>query len=115
MKVLIPDFEGNWDALATLVSARPDILNHDTETAPRLDDPRARPKARYARSIELLRHAKVLDPVMPAKSGLMVGLGETRALGLRYVELGPPLRSSYHAPERARAGSLAAGEERTAI
>ena len=69
MKVLIPDFEGNWDALATFVSARPDILNHDIETVPPLYDPRARPKAHYARSIDLLRHAKVLDPVMPPGPG----------------------------------------------
>jgi len=76
VEVLIPDFEGNWDALATVVEARPVVLNHNTETVPRLY-PRVRPKARYERSLELLRRVKMLDPSMPAKSGLMVGLGET--------------------------------------
>jgi len=76
VEVLIPDFEGNWDALATVVEAGPVVLNHNTETVPRLY-PRVRPKARYERSLELLRRVKDLDPSMPAKSGLMVGLGET--------------------------------------
>jgi lipoic acid synthetase len=78
VEVLIPDFEGNWEALATVMAARPEILNHNTETVPRLYG-RVRPKARYERSLELLRRAKALAPGTPTKSGLMVGLGETRA------------------------------------
>jgi len=77
VEVLIPDFMGDWDALATVMAARPEILNHNTETVPRLY-PRVRPKARYERSLELLRRAKELDPGTVTKTGLMVGLGETR-------------------------------------
>jgi lipoic acid synthetase len=76
IEVLIPDFMGNWDALATVMSARPEILNHNTESVPRLYR-RVRPKARYERSLELLRRAKELDPGTITKTGLMVGLGET--------------------------------------
>ena len=61
VEVLIPDFVGNWDALATVMDARPEILNHNTETVPRLYR-RVRPKARYERTLELLRRAKELDP-----------------------------------------------------
>jgi len=75
VEVLIPDFEGNHEALATVVEARPVVLNHNIETVPRLYR-RVRPKARYERSLELLRRVKVLDPAMPTKSGIMVGLGE---------------------------------------
>jgi lipoic acid synthetase len=78
VEVLIPDFEGNWDALATVMAAQPEILNHNTESVPRLYR-RVRPKARYPRSLELLRRAKELDPGAVTKSGLMVGLGETKA------------------------------------
>jgi lipoic acid synthetase len=77
VEVLIPDFLGNWDALAIVMGARPEILNHNTESVPRLYA-RVRPKARYERSLELLRRAKELDPGAMTKSGLMVGLGETR-------------------------------------
>jgi lipoic acid synthetase len=76
VEVLIPDFMGNWQALATVVRARPFVLNHNVETVPRLYR-RVRPKARYRRSLELLRRAKELDPSLLTKSGLMVGLGET--------------------------------------
>ena len=78
VEVLIPDFEGNRDALAAIVEARPVVLNHNTETVPRLYR-RVRPKARYRRSLELLRRVKELDPGMTTKSGIMVGLGETAA------------------------------------
>ncbi len=78
VEVLIPDFLGNWDALATVMAAQPEILNHNTETVPRLYR-RARPKGSYARAMELLRRAKLLDPETISKSGIMVGLGETRA------------------------------------
>jgi lipoic acid synthetase len=76
IEVLIPDFLGNWDALATVMAAKPEILNHNTETVPRLYR-RVRPKARYERSLELLRRARDLDPAAITKTGLRVGLGET--------------------------------------
>lgn len=77
VEVLIPDFLGNWDALETVMHAAPDILNHNLETVPRLYA-RVRPKAIYTQSLELLRRAKALSPRTPTKSGLMLGLGETR-------------------------------------
>ena len=77
VEVLIPDFQGNWDALATVMGAGPDILNHNLETVPRLYS-RVRPKAVYTQSLELLRRARDLSPRTPTKSGLMLGLGETR-------------------------------------
>ncbi len=76
VEVLIPDFQGNWDALATVMQAGPDILNHNLESVPRLYA-RVRPKAVYTQSLELLRRAKELSPRTPTKSGLMLGLGET--------------------------------------
>jgi lipoic acid synthetase len=77
VEVLIPDFRGNWDALEAVVTARPDVLNHNTETVPRLYR-QVRKGAVYERSLELLRRAKSLAPEMPTKTGLMLGLGETR-------------------------------------
>jgi lipoic acid synthetase len=77
VEVLIPDFLGDWTALEVVMAARPEILNHNTETVPRLYA-RVRPKATYERSLELLRRAKQLDPGGITKSGLMVGLGETK-------------------------------------
>jgi lipoyl synthase len=85
VEVLIPDFQGNWDALATVMDAYPDILNHNVETVPRLYA-RVRPKAIYTQSLELLRRARELSPRTPTKSGLMVGLGETRSELLRVFE-----------------------------
>jgi lipoic acid synthetase len=76
LEVLIPDFKGNWEALAEVVAARPDVLNHNMESIARLYH-RVRPQAKYERSLELLSRAKALDPTMHTKSGLMVGLGET--------------------------------------
>ena len=76
VEVLVPDFQGSQQALTTLTAARPDILNHNLETVRRLY-PRVRPKAVYERSLKLLACAKALDPAIPTKSGLMVGLGET--------------------------------------
>ena len=150
VEVLIPDFRGNEAALETVLDARPEVLNHNTETVPRLYR-RVRPDARYAWSLELLRRAAAFrdtrDTAMTVKSGLMVGLGETleevvetlrdlraagtdvvtigqylspherrlpieryvtpeefdrlriegEAMGLRRVESGPLVRSSYHA------------------
>jgi lipoic acid synthetase len=75
VEVLIPDFKGNWDALAEVVEARPDVLNHNMESIARLYDV-VRPQAKYGRSLELLERVKQLDPDMRTKSGLMVGLGE---------------------------------------
>ena len=77
VEVLVPDFQGNWDALATVMRAGPDILNHNLETVPRLYS-RVRPRAIYTQSLELLRRGKDLSPRTPTKSGLMLGLGETR-------------------------------------
>lgn len=77
VEVLIPDFKGSWEALATVVKARPKVLNHNIESVPRLYH-RVRPQARYARSLELLRRVKDMDSEMITKSGMMVGLGETR-------------------------------------
>lgn len=76
-EVLIPDFKGDEAALATVMAARPEILNHNTETVPRLYRT-VRPQAVYERSLRVLRRAKELDPGALTKSGLMVGLGETR-------------------------------------
>ena len=75
--MLTPDFQGDFDAVRTVVEARPDIFNHNTETVPRLYA-RIRPKAVYANSLALLQHVKRLAPEMVTKSGLMVGLGETK-------------------------------------
>jgi lipoic acid synthetase len=77
VEVLIPDFRGDWSALETVIAARPDVLNHNTETVPRLYH-EVRKGAVYARSLELLRRAKSLAPEMPTKTGLMLGLGEER-------------------------------------
>jgi lipoic acid synthetase len=76
VEVLIPDFQGNWDALQTVLDAKPDILNHNLETVPRLY-PRMRPQAKYARSLELLDRACRLGPA-PIKSGMMLGAGESQ-------------------------------------
>lgn len=150
VEVLIPDFGGDWEALEKLLRARPDVLNHNTETVPSLYR-RVRSKGVYARCLEVLeRSARFRDehfPTMLVKTGLMVGLGESveellstfeevraagadiltigqymrptmkhlpverfytpdefamlgekaRAMGFRFVESGPLVRSSYHA------------------
>jgi lipoic acid synthetase len=152
VEVLIPDFQGLDEALRAVMDARPDVLNHNLETVPRLYAT-ARPGADYARSLRLLRRAKELSPDGRTKTGLMLGLGETlnevravmadlvavgcdlltlgqylqpshahlpveryvppeefatlarvgEALGLRHVEAGPLVRSSYHAREQVEA------------
>jgi lipoyl synthase len=78
VEVLIPDFCGKEDALNTVLAARPDVLNHNTETVPRLYK-RVRPDAKYEQSMELLcrAHARKAEGPLLTKSGLMVGLGET--------------------------------------
>ena len=78
IEVLIPDLCANWDALATILQAQPEVLNHNTETIPRLYR-RVRPQGDYDRSLELLRRSRALAPSVYTKSGLMVGLGETDA------------------------------------
>jgi lipoyl synthase len=75
IEVLIPDLRGNWNALAKIVSARPDVLNHNLETVPRLYR-KVRPGAQYLRSLELLEFAKKEDPKISVKTGIMLGLGE---------------------------------------
>ena len=76
IEVLIPDFQGDREALRTVVTARPDVLNHNLETVPRLY-PSVRTGAESVRSLELLRKAKRYAPSLPTKSGLMLGLGES--------------------------------------
>ena len=78
IEVLIPDLCGNWDALETILQAKPEVLNHNTETVPRLYR-RVRPQGNYERSLELLRVTHEVAPWSYTKSGLMVGLGETDA------------------------------------
>lgn len=76
IEVLIPDLCGNWEALEAILSAGPEVLNHNTETVPRLYR-RVRPQADYRRTLELLQRARDLAPWVYTKSGIMVGLGET--------------------------------------
>jgi lipoic acid synthetase len=76
VEVLIPDFQGDESSLRTVLDAAPDILNHNTETVPRLYRT-ARPGGRYTRALELLDRARKSAPAIPTKTGLMVGLGET--------------------------------------
>src|ERR671936_807977 len=77
VEVLIPDFQGDEFALEVVLDERPEILNHNVETVERLY-PRVRPQARYGRSLEVLRRTKARAPDLVCKSGIMVGLGETR-------------------------------------
>ena len=109
VEVLIPDFKGNWEALAEVVEARPDVLNHNMESIARLYY-LVRPQAKYQRSLELLQQVKVLQATMRTKSGLMVGLGEApeeivatmrdlRAVGCDLLTIGQYLRpSAQHLP-----------------
>ncbi len=150
VEVLIPDFRGDWKALETVLRARPEVLNHNTETVPRLYR-QVRKGAIYERSLELLRRSKEFDSTIPTKTGLMLGLGESRdevlstmsdlvaqgtdiltlgqylqptrehlpvirfvhpdefaeykaigerQMGIKHVESGPLVRSSYHAFEQ---------------
>jgi lipoic acid synthetase len=78
VEVLVPDFQGSHQAMEIVMSARPNVLNHNTETVPRLYR-QVRLGARYERSLEMLAYAKQVSPATPAKSGLMLGLGETAA------------------------------------
>jgi len=104
VEVLVPDFQGSHAAMRAVMDAHPDVLNHNTETVPRLYR-QVRLGARYERSLEMLRYAKELGPETPVKSGLMLGLGETqeevlgvmrdlRAHGVDILTLGQYLRPS---------------------
>jgi lipoic acid synthetase len=109
IEVLIPDFQGNESALRTVLDARPDVLNHNTETVPRLYR-MARSGGRYARTLELLQRARRIAPDILTKSGLMVGLGENheelvatfrdlRAVDCQVLTVGQYLRpTEAHAP-----------------
>ncbi|MCZ2079400.1 MAG: lipoyl synthase [Bryobacterales bacterium] len=77
VEVLVPDFQGSQAAMGLVMSAAPDVLNHNTETVPRLYR-QVRLGARYERSLDMLAYAKKCRPEIPTKSGLMLGLGETR-------------------------------------
>jgi lipoic acid synthetase len=109
VEVLTPDFKGEGAALAAVLSAAPDVFNHNVEMAPRLFA-KLRPQGDYGRSLEVLRAARTLRPGQVTKSGLMLGLGETdaevrdvlaglRAAGVDIVTLGQYLRPTrHHAP-----------------
>jgi lipoic acid synthetase len=77
VEVLIPDFDGSMPALKTTVKAGPGVLNHNIESCRRVF-PRVRPRGDYQRSLELLSRVKDLDPAMPTKSGIILGMGEDR-------------------------------------
>jgi lipoic acid synthetase len=104
VEVLVPDFQGSRAAMKIVMDARPDVLNHNTETVPRLYR-QVRLGARYERSLDMLAYAKELETSTPVKSGLMLGLGEMpdevlqvmrdlRAHGVDILTLGQYLRPS---------------------
>ena len=109
IEVLVPDFQGDESAIATVLAARPDVYNHNTETVPRLYK-RARPGGRYSRVLELFRFAKRVAPDVPTKSGIILGMGETieevidvmkdlRSVDVDILTLGQYLRpSADHIP-----------------
>ncbi|HXT69196.1 MAG TPA: lipoyl synthase [Vicinamibacterales bacterium] len=120
VEVLIPDFQGHEAPLRTVLEARPDVLNHNIETVPRLYR-QARPGGRYTRALELLERARTWAPEIPTKTGIMVGLGETvdevvevlrdlRKVDCQILTIGQYLRPSlahlpmerYYAPEEFR-------------
>jgi lipoic acid synthetase len=109
IEVLIPDFRGSEADLQRVIDARPEVINHNVETVERLH-PVVRPSARYARSLQVLQRVKASGTGIKAKSGIMVGLGETadeiqrtledlRAHGCDLLTIGQYLRPSpYHLP-----------------
>jgi lipoic acid synthetase len=109
LEVLIPDFQGNEDALRSVLDAHPDVLNHNTETVPRLYR-MARSGGRYDRTLQLLHRSRRYAPDIPTKTGLMVGLGESseeliavfrdlREAGCGILTIGQYLRpTESHAP-----------------
>jgi lipoic acid synthetase len=103
-EVLVSDFSGSFDAIINVIQARPGIYNHNLETVRRLT-PKVRHKATYERSLEVLSYVKKVDPTIPTKSGMMLGLGETKeevceaikdlaATGLDILTLGQYLQAS---------------------
>ncbi len=120
VEVLVPDFQGDEDAIRTVLEAGPEIYNHNTETVPRLYK-RARPGGRYERVMQIFRFAKQVAPHIPTKTGVIVGLGETteelvavmhdlRAVDVDILTIGQYLRPSdghlpldrYYTPEEFR-------------
>ena len=109
VEVLIPDFCGNWDALSTVIASSPDTLNHNIETVRRMFH-RVRPKGDYDQSLELFSKVRDLSPKAVTKSGMMLGLGETRdeilttmrdlrSVGCNLLTIGQYLQpSSKHIP-----------------
>jgi len=104
VEVLVPDFQGNEDAIRTVLEARPEIYNHNTETVPRLYK-KARPGGKYHRVLDIFRLARRLAPDIPTKTGIILGLGETneevvevmrdlRAVDVDILTLGQYLRPS---------------------
>jgi lipoic acid synthetase len=128
VEVLIPDFQGDDAALAVVVAAQPDVLNHNIETVARLYS-LVRARADYRRSLDLLAHAKAIDVAITTKSGIMLGLGEEveevqatlrdlRASGCDILTIGQYLRPSaghvpvqkYYTPEEFAALAAFAGD-----
>ncbi|MCE2942265.1 MAG: lipoyl synthase [Gemmatimonadota bacterium] len=104
VEVLVPDFQGKHDSIRTVLEARPEIYNHNTETVPRLYK-KARPGGRYERVMDIFRTAKRLAPDIPTKTGIILGMGETneevlavmadlRAVDVDILTLGQYLRPS---------------------
>ncbi|RMG74221.1 MAG: lipoyl synthase [Nitrospirae bacterium] len=102
VEVLTPDFKGNRDALKIVIDAGPDVFNHNVETVPGLYK-KVRPQADYGRSLSVLKMVKEINPQIPTKSGLMVGLGESfeevlevmrdlRAVGCEILTIGQYLQ-----------------------
>ena len=128
VEVLIPDFQGSESSLRTVLDAAPDVLNHNTETVPRLYR-LARPGGRYPRALELLDRARRIAPEIPTKTGLILGLGEEwdeivatlrdlRAVGVQILTIGQYLRPTeshlrmvryYHPDEFAELKRVALG------
>jgi lipoic acid synthetase len=128
VEVLIPDFKGEYEPLKSVLDARPDVLNHNTETVPRLYR-MARSGGKYTRTLQLLDRARTYTPGIPTKTGLMVGLGEEqdelvqvfkdlRGAGVSILTLGQYLRPSpdhavmtryYHPDEFAELKRIALG------
>ena len=128
VEVLIPDFKGDYQPLRTVLDARPDVLNHNTETVPRLYR-MARSGGKYSRTLELLDRARTYAPDIPTKTGMMVGLGEQsdelvavfrdlRKVGVAILTIGQYLRPSpdhavmtryYHPDEFAELKRIALG------
>ena len=120
VEVLVPDFQGNEQSIHTVLDARPEIYNHNTETVPRLYK-RARPGGRYERVMKIFRDAKAYAPDIPTKTGIILGLGETieevtavmrdlRSVDVDILTLGQYLRPSgdhlpldrYYTPDEFR-------------